>query len=87
MSSDPTHGYDTPHAYAMSAVPTLQDARILLARVIGDRIMAELVFNPAGTEDERENIASLSTRRDLLSKALEKHTRDVAKATCPYMHS
>jgi len=69
------------------AVPTLQDAKVLLARVIGDRIMAELVFNPEGSDTEKENIASLSTKRDLLSKALEKYTGDVGKMTCPIAHS
>jgi len=71
------------HVLVSEAVPTLQDAKVLLARVIGDRIMAELVFNPAGSQEEQDNIASLSTKRDLLSKALEKYTGDVGRATCP----
>lgn len=75
------------NVFVSEAVPTLSDARILLARVVGDRVMAELVFNPAGTDIEKQNIASLSTRRDLLSKAIEQYTGNVAKATCPYMHS
>ena len=75
------------HVLVSEAVPTLQDAKVLLARVVGDRIMAELVFNPEGSEQEKENIASLSTKRDLLSKALEKYTGDVGRATCPIVHS
>lgn len=74
------------HVLVSEAVPTLQDAKVLLARVIGDRIMAELVFNPEGSDTEKENIASLSTKRDLLSKALEKYTGDVGRATgCPHL--
>ncbi|WP_143286571.1 hypothetical protein [Burkholderia ubonensis] len=70
------------------AVPTLADARNLLGRIVGDRVMAERVFNPNGNLDQKENIYSLSTRRDLLSQAVEsilnEDRRPEFAATCPH---
>lgn len=79
------------HVIVSEAVPTLEDARTLLGRIIGDRIMAELVFDPEGATVGKENIYSLSTRRDLLSQAIEHIVGDVAskeatrKSGCPHM--
>lgn len=79
------------HVIVSEAVPTLDDAKTLLGRIVGDRIMAELVFDPNGGTVGKENIYSLSTRRDLLSQAIEKIVGDVASkealptAGCPHM--
>lgn len=79
------------HVIVSEAVPTLDDAKTLLGRIVGDRIMSELVFDPNGGEVGKENIYSLSTRRDLLSQAIEKIVGDVAsgpgraKSGCPHM--
>jgi hypothetical protein len=54
------------------AVPTLEAARVLLGRVVGDRIAAQYVFSQQGSQAEREDIYSLSTKRDLLSQAAER---------------
>lgn len=59
------------HVIVTEAAPTLDEARTLVGRIVGDRIMAELVFDPNGALPFRENIYSLSTRRDLLSQAVE----------------
>lgn len=53
------------------SVETLNDAKNLLGRVVGDRIAAHYVFSHEGLESDRENIYSLSTKRDLLSQAAE----------------
>ncbi|KQO76111.1 hypothetical protein [Rhizobium sp. Leaf262] len=59
------------HVVVSEAVPDLETAQALMGRIVGDRVMAELVFdwkaNPAFAQD----IYSLSTRRDLLSQAVE----------------
>ncbi len=73
----------------VSEEPTnLDQARNLLGRIVGDRVMAELVFNPDGTHEEKEDIYSLSTRRDLLSQAVELvlGIKDV-KSLCPHLNS
>lgn len=73
------------------APQTLQDAQTLLGRILGDRVMAGYVFNNKGTLDEKENIYSLSTKRDLLSQAVEQvlASEGAAKASvaiaCPHM--
>ncbi|WP_047249289.1 hypothetical protein [Chromobacterium subtsugae] len=70
---------ETPHS--------VDDAQALLGRIVGDRIMAEMVFSPHGTETEKENIYSLSTKRDLLSQAIEKAIAEGAGGTafCPHL--
>ncbi len=79
------------HVIVSEAVPTLDDAKTLLGRIVGDRIMSELVFNPDGGEAAKQNIYSLSTRRDLLSQAIETIVGDVASESfvatsgCPHM--
>lgn len=81
------------HVIVTEAAPTLDDARTLVGRIVGDRIMAELVFDPNGALAFRENIYSLSTRRDLLSQAVEAVLRegvpgDVATiSVCPRLGS
>lgn len=68
------------------AVGTLELARTLLGRIIGDRIMAALVFDVNLGKDFAEDIYSLSTRRDLLSQAIEKQlSPDATKAACPHL--
>ncbi len=70
------------------AAPTLDDAKTLLGRIVGDRIIAELVFDKDFGEAYRQNIYSLSTRRDLLSQAIEKIVGNVdLAAMCPHMNS
>jgi hypothetical protein len=59
------------HLIVSEAVPTLDAARQLLGRIVGDRIVAQYVFSQDGSRAEREDIYSLSTRRDLLSQAIE----------------
>ncbi|CDZ64046.1 hypothetical protein [Neorhizobium galegae] len=79
------------HVIVSEAVPTLDDAKTLLGRIVGDRIMSELVFDPNGGKVGKENIYSLSTRRDLLSQAIETIVGDVASGPvvatsgCPHM--
>ena len=50
---------------------SLEEARALVGRVVGDRVMASHVLS-TGTETGREDICSLSTSRDLISQAAEK---------------
>lgn len=59
------------HLLVSEAVPTLAAAKDLLGRVVGDRIAAQYVFSEKGSLEEREDIYSLSTQRDLLSQAAE----------------
>lgn len=59
------------HVIVTEAAPTLAEAKSLLGRIVGDRIMAELVFATDGAAAFRQNIYSLSTQRDLLSQAVE----------------
>jgi hypothetical protein len=49
------------------AVPTLDEAKTLLGRIIGDRIIAQHVFSDHHDPDSLQDIYSLSTERDLLS--------------------
>ena len=69
------------------AAGTLELARTLLGRIIGDRIMAALVFDVSQGKDFAEDIYSLSTRRDLLSQAIEKQLPPdtASKAACPHL--
>jgi hypothetical protein len=77
------------HVIVSEAVPTIADARNLLGRIVGDRIMSELVFDPEGSRDQKENIYSLSSQRDLLSQAVETILQGVRpedlKAICPHI--
>ena len=59
------------HLIVSEAVPTLDAAKQLLGRIVGDRIVAQYVFSQHGSRAEREDIYSLSTRRDLMSQAIE----------------
>lgn len=77
------------HVIVSEAIETLDDALTLLGRIVGDRVMAECVFDPNGTETEKEDIYSLSTRRDLLSQAVEAALGEGGTATlvasCPHL--
>jgi hypothetical protein len=50
---------------------SIEEARALVGRVVGDRVMAGHVLSTS-TEMGREDICSLSTSRDLISQAAEK---------------
>lgn len=70
------------------AVETIDQAKLLLGRIVGDRIAAQYVFNPAGNIDNQEDIYSLSTQRDLLSRYAHEALGDPvsgasSKAECP----
>lgn len=78
--------YRDTHVIISEAIPTLDDALTLLGRIVGDRIMAECVFDPVGTTAEKEDIYSLSTRRDLLSQAVEQALPGAPRgAGCPHL--
>jgi hypothetical protein len=69
------------------AVPTLDAAKVLLGRVVGDRIAAQYVFLQGASRAENEDIYSLSTKRDLLSQAAEQAlgmTREELSRACPH---
>lgn len=81
------------HVVVSEAVPDLESAQTLMGRIVGDRIMSELVFDAKAGKAYAENIYSLSTRRDLLSQAVEAIVGDVASAAvlpdatvaCPHL--
>ncbi|MDQ0390415.1 hypothetical protein [Labrys monachus] len=77
------------HVVVSEAVPDLESAQTLMGRIIGDRIMAELVFDAKANTAFAQDIYSLSTRRDLLSQAVEAVVGDVARApaaiACPHL--
>lgn len=62
----------------------IEDARALCGRIVGDRIMSTQTFS-TDTERGRENIYSLSTSRDLISKAAEDSIEKM-KSLCPHLH-
>ncbi|MFM0158040.1 hypothetical protein [Paraburkholderia sediminicola] len=62
--------HDT-HVIASEAVPTLEAARLLLARILADRVLAAAVFDKEARPEFAQNIYSLSIQRDLLSKSIE----------------
>jgi hypothetical protein len=67
-------------------VNTIDDAKVLLARLVGDRVMSETVFNAEAGEVYAQNIYSLSTRRDLLSQPIEQVLKEMgAGAGCPHL--
>lgn len=83
------------HVVVSEAVPDLESAQTLMGRIVGDRIMAELVFNAKDDPAFAQNIYSLSTRRDLLSQAVEgvldsagtSPTSKVHPVACPHLRS
>jgi hypothetical protein len=60
------------------AATTLELARTLAARIIGDRILAPYVFDMSQGRQFAEDIYSLSTQRDLMSQVIK-----TALGTCP----
>jgi len=77
--------YHETHIIVSEAAPTLDDARLLLARILADRVLAAAVFGAQTAEAYKQNIYSLSTKRDLLAKAVESELGGGAAATCPYL--
>ncbi len=74
------------HVFTASGLATIDDAKELLSRVVGDRVMSETVFDAKAGEVYAQNIYSLSTKRDLLSKPIEQVLRDMGDgARCPHM--
>lgn len=63
----------------------IEEARALCGRIVGDRVMATQTFS-TGTKRGKENIYSLSTSRDLISKAAEESI-DKLKGLCPHLNS
>lgn len=63
----------------------IDDARALCGRIVGDRIMSYQTFS-TNTERGMENIYSLSTSRDLISKAAEDSIEKM-KSLCPHFNS
>jgi hypothetical protein len=60
----------------------LDEARALCGRIVGDRIMSYQTLS-SETERGQENIYSLSTSRDLISKAAEETIKNM-NSSCPY---
>lgn len=58
------------HILKTEGAKTYEDSRLILGRVVGDRLMAELVFGTANINRTELNLA-LSTRRDLVSTACD----------------
>ena len=74
------------HVFTSPGLDTLEDAKVLLARVVGDRVMSETVFDAKAGEVYAQNIYSLSTKRDLLSQPVEQALKEMgADANCPHM--
>lgn len=73
------------HIIVSEAAPTLDDARLLLARILADRVLAAAVFGTQTAQAYKQNIYSLSTKRDLLAKAVESELSGGAAAACPYL--
>jgi len=73
------------HIIVSEAAPTLDDARLLLARILADRVLAAAVFGTQTAQAYKQNIYSLSTKRDLLAKAVESELGGGAAAACPYL--
>ncbi|MEJ2625754.1 MAG: hypothetical protein P8Z80_14790 [Pseudolabrys sp.] len=88
-------GLRETHVMVSEAVPDLEAAQTLMGRIIGDRIMAACVFDVTADTAFAEDVYSLSTRRDLLSQAVEAIVGDVAKSgadatdavACPHLRS
>lgn len=62
------------------AAETLELARALMGRIVGDRIVAPLVFDLSQGREFAEDIYSLATRRDLMSQVIK-----TALNTCPVL--
>jgi hypothetical protein len=62
------------------AATTLELARTLMGRILGDRILAPLVFDKSQGREFAEDIYSLSTQRDLMSQVIK-----TALGTCPVL--
>lgn len=83
------------HVVVSEAVPDIESAQTLMGRIVGDRIMAELVFDAQANPAFAQDIYSLSTRRDLLSQAVEAVVGDVSRTapaantgvTCPHLRA
>jgi hypothetical protein len=60
------------------AATTLDMARTLMGRILGDRILAPLVFDKSQGLQFAEDIYSLSTQRDLMSQVIK-----TSLGTCP----
>jgi peroxiredoxin family protein len=74
------------HVFTSPGLNTIDDAKELLARVVGDRVMSETVFDAKAGEVYAQNIYSLSTKRDLLSKPIEQVLKEMGDgARCPHM--
>lgn len=74
------------HVFTSPGLNTIDDAKELLARVVGDRVMSETVFDARAGEVYAQNIYSLSTKRDLLSKPIEQVLKEMGDgARCPHM--
>lgn len=81
------------HVIVSEAVPDLASAQTLLGRIVGDRVMAELVFDKSAGQAFAEDIYSLSTRRDLLSQAVKadlpksfERAAETAPPACPHLN-
>ncbi|XP_065199768.1 uncharacterized protein LOC135831310 [Planococcus citri] len=58
------------HILKTEGAKTFEDSRLILGRIVGDRLMAELVFGTSNINRTELNLA-LSTRRDLVSTACD----------------
>lgn len=58
------------HILKTEGARTFEDSRLTLGRIVGDRLMAELVFGTSNINRTELNLA-LSTRRDLVSTACD----------------
>jgi hypothetical protein len=71
------------HVVVSEAVPDLETAQALMGRIVGDRVMAELIFDEEANPAFAQDIYSLSTRRDLLSQAVKAAIDDVSGGNAP----
>jgi len=67
------------------AVDTLEKAKALLGRIVGDRVIAHLVFSDHRDPDSLQDIYSLSTKRDLLFLAANRSVSRLAGSACPFL--
>ncbi|MNJ44978.1 hypothetical protein D3C77_400520 [compost metagenome] len=67
------------------AVPTLDSAKLLLARILADRALAAKVFPRDGDPEYLQNQYSTSTERDLLSRSIQSELSK-PPAGCPIRH-
>jgi hypothetical protein len=75
------------HVIASEAVPALDAARLLLARILADRVLAAAVFDTDARPEFAQNIYSLSTQRDLLAKSIEGVLNGGSvRSLCPFGH-